>query len=65
MDSSQAPISEVWFYSRSDGYRKAIRRSHKVILFVLIVYNDDADLEMSDTWVMHLNDKQYPITSHN
>ena len=29
-----APISEIWFYSRSDWYRKRIRRSHKVILFV-------------------------------
>ena len=24
----------VWFYSRSDGYRKPIRRSHKVTVFV-------------------------------
>jgi len=35
----------------SDGYRKPIRRSHKVILFVMKVYNYDADLEVSDTCV--------------
>ena len=47
-----APNSEVWFYSRSDGYRKPIRRSHKVILFLYdSMDNYDADLEASDTCV--------------
>ena len=42
----------MWFYSRSDGYWKPIRRSHRVILFVYDrLYNDDADLEVSDTCV--------------